>query len=141
MEPGEVTEIVKSSGLRGRGGAGFPTGLKWSFIDKNAWPHYVVANADESEPGTLQRPRDYGRQSIPVPGRGWQSAPMQSRPMRPTFTCAASSGKSPEASTAISKRLKWLHIGRGFVRDGLFPENLHPPGSRRLYMWRGDRPA
>ncbi len=54
MEPGDVTEIVKASGLRGRGGAGFPTGLKWSFIDNNNWPHYVVANADESEPGTFK---------------------------------------------------------------------------------------
>jgi NADH-quinone oxidoreductase subunit F len=54
MEPDEVTEIVKRSGLRGRGGAGFPTGLKWSFIDHNNWPHYVVANADESEPGTFK---------------------------------------------------------------------------------------
>lgn len=50
----EVTEIVKNSGLRGRGGAGFPTGLKWSFMDDNNWPHYVVANADESEPGTFK---------------------------------------------------------------------------------------
>ena len=54
MRPDEVTEIVKASGLRGRGGAGFPTGLKWSFIDNNAWPHYVAANADESEPGTFK---------------------------------------------------------------------------------------
>jgi NADH-quinone oxidoreductase subunit F len=54
MKPDEVTEIVKASGLRGRGGAGFPTGLKWSFIDNNAWPHYVCANADESEPGTFK---------------------------------------------------------------------------------------
>jgi NADH-quinone oxidoreductase subunit F len=54
MQPGEVTEVVKASGLRGRGGAGFPTGLKWSFIDNNAWPHYVVVNADESEPGTFK---------------------------------------------------------------------------------------
>jgi len=50
----EVIEQVKISGLRGRGGAGFPTGLKWSFIDKHNWPHYVVANADESEPGTFK---------------------------------------------------------------------------------------
>ena len=50
----EVTNQVKISGLRGRGGAGFPTGLKWSFIDNNNWPHYVVANADESEPGTFK---------------------------------------------------------------------------------------
>lgn len=54
MKPAEVTELVKASGLRGRGGAGFPTGLKWSFIDQNNWPHYVVANADESEPGTFK---------------------------------------------------------------------------------------
>jgi NADH-quinone oxidoreductase subunit F len=54
MEPGEVTDVVKNSGLRGRGGAGFPTGMKWAFMDKNSWPHYVVANADESEPGTFK---------------------------------------------------------------------------------------
>jgi len=54
MKPEEVTAIVKASGLRGRGGAGFPTGVKWSFIDQNSWPHYVVANADESEPGTFK---------------------------------------------------------------------------------------
>jgi len=54
MKPDEVTEIVKASGLRGRGGAGFPTGMKWSFIDENNWPHYVTANADESEPGTFK---------------------------------------------------------------------------------------
>jgi NADH-quinone oxidoreductase subunit F len=54
MTPGEVTDVVKNSGLRGRGGAGFPTGMKWAFMDNNSWPHYVVANADESEPGTFK---------------------------------------------------------------------------------------
>jgi len=54
MKPAEVTDAVKASGLRGRGGAGFPTGIKWSFIPKDIWPHYVVANADESEPGTFK---------------------------------------------------------------------------------------
>ncbi len=54
MQPNEVIEVVKSSGLRGRGGAGFPTGLKWAFVDQKNWPHYVVANADESEPGTFK---------------------------------------------------------------------------------------
>ena len=54
MEPQDVTNLVKASGLRGRGGAGFPTGLKWSFIPNTIWPHYVVANADESEPGTFK---------------------------------------------------------------------------------------
>jgi NADH-quinone oxidoreductase subunit F len=54
MKPQEIVDMVKASGLRGRGGAGFPTGLKWSFIDQNNWPHYVAVNADESEPGTFK---------------------------------------------------------------------------------------
>ena len=54
MKPQDVTDLVKASGLRGRGGAGFPTGVKWSFIPNTIWPHYVVANADESEPGTFK---------------------------------------------------------------------------------------
>jgi NADH-quinone oxidoreductase subunit F len=55
MAPDEVTNVVKESGLRGRGGAGFPTGLKWSFMPKNSGKaHYLVCNADESEPGTFK---------------------------------------------------------------------------------------
>jgi NADH-quinone oxidoreductase subunit F len=55
MSPDEVVEEVKKSGLRGRGGAGFPTGLKWSFLAKPAGvPRYLVCNADESEPGTFK---------------------------------------------------------------------------------------
>ncbi len=54
MQPAQVVDEVKASGLRGRGGAGFPTGVKWSFLPDNLWPHYVVANADESEPGTFK---------------------------------------------------------------------------------------
>ena len=54
MNPEEVTNEVKASGLRGRGGAGFPTGVKWGFIPKDLYPKYVVVNADESEPGTFK---------------------------------------------------------------------------------------
>ena len=57
MTPDAVTEEVKKSGLRGRGGAGFPTGLKWSFMPKEVdpkRPHYFLINADESEPGTFK---------------------------------------------------------------------------------------
>lgn len=55
MAPDAVTEEVKASGLRGRGGAGFPTGLKWSFMPKEPTkPHYLICNADESEPGTFK---------------------------------------------------------------------------------------
>jgi NADH-quinone oxidoreductase subunit F len=54
QRPGQVIDTVKASGLRGRGGAGFPTGVKWSFLTPNVFPRYVVANADESEPGTFK---------------------------------------------------------------------------------------
>src|SRR5690349_4951144 len=50
-----IIEEMKKSGLRGRGGAGFPTGMKWSFMPKDSGrPHYLVINADESEPGTCK---------------------------------------------------------------------------------------
>src|SRR3569623_760179 len=51
-----IIQEIKDSGLRGRGGAGFPTGLKWSFMPKEVGerPHYLVVNADESEPGTCK---------------------------------------------------------------------------------------
>jgi NADH-quinone oxidoreductase subunit F len=56
MAPSEVVNIVKDSGLRGRGGAGFPTGVKWSFMprDDSRQPHYLLINADESEPGAFK---------------------------------------------------------------------------------------
>jgi NADH-quinone oxidoreductase subunit F len=55
MAPDAVVEAVKASGLRGRGGAGFPTGMKWQFVDKKSpKPKYICCNADESEPGTFK---------------------------------------------------------------------------------------
>src|SRR4029079_16032692 len=55
LTPDQVVEIVKASGLRGRGGAGFPTGMKWQFVDrKSVKPRYIACNADESEPGTFK---------------------------------------------------------------------------------------
>ncbi len=55
MPPAQVIELVKASGLRGRGGAGFPTGMKWGFVPRDSpKPKYVCCNADESEPGTFK---------------------------------------------------------------------------------------
>jgi NADH-quinone oxidoreductase subunit F len=55
MEPDAVIQEIKDSGLRGRGGAGFPTGMKWGFIPQgDNKEHYLVVNADESEPGTCK---------------------------------------------------------------------------------------
>src|SRR5918996_6613192 len=55
MTPDDIINEVKFSNLRGRGGAGFPTGMKWSFVPRNVdKPRYIVVNADESEPGTCK---------------------------------------------------------------------------------------
>jgi NADH-quinone oxidoreductase subunit F len=55
MDPDDIIGVVKDSGLRGRGGAGFPTGLKWSFVPQgDGKPHYLVVNGDESEPGACK---------------------------------------------------------------------------------------
>jgi NADH-quinone oxidoreductase subunit F len=54
MAPDDVLELVKDSGLRGRGGAGFPTGMKWSFVPRDVFPKYIVVNHDEGEPGTFK---------------------------------------------------------------------------------------
>lgn len=55
MSPADIVTVVKDSGLRGRGGAGFPTGVKWSFMKPgDGKPHYLCCNADESEPGTFK---------------------------------------------------------------------------------------
>src|SRR4051794_5371506 len=55
MDPDAVIALVKDSGLRGRGGAGFPTGMKWGFVPQgDDKPHYLVVNADESEPGACK---------------------------------------------------------------------------------------
>ena len=55
MSPDDIVEEVKKSGLRGRGGAGFPTGMKWSFLAKpEGVPRHLLCNADESEPGTFK---------------------------------------------------------------------------------------
>ena len=54
MDPVEIQNCIKDSGLRGRGGAGFPTGIKWSFMKPDGKQHYLCCNADESEPGTFK---------------------------------------------------------------------------------------
>ena len=54
VEPADMVDQIKASGIRGRGGAGFPTGIKWGFLPQGVLPRYLVVNADESEPGTFK---------------------------------------------------------------------------------------
>jgi NADH-quinone oxidoreductase subunit F len=68
LSPEQVVEEVKAAGLRGRGGAGFPTGNKWGFIPKAPGAKYVAVNADESEPGTF-KDRDRRRNGVHLHSR------------------------------------------------------------------------
>ena len=104
-----VIEEVKASGLRGRGGAGFPTGLKWSFMPKenDGRPHYLVVNADESEPGTC-KDRDIMRHEPHklLEGCYWQVS--RWAPMLGIFMCAVNLFVSARLCKELSMRLMKL---------------------------------
>ena len=88
MAPAEVTELVKTSGLRGRGGAGFTTGLKWSFMpEQSDRTKVLVCNADESEPGSFKDRLIMERAPLQVL-EGILIAAWARAPRRPSSTCA-----------------------------------------------------
>ena len=95
LGPEAIVDIMKKSGLRGRGGAGFPTGLKWSFMPKEIKerPHYLVVNADESEPGTC-KDRDIMRNDPHTLVEGCLVASSRCGRMPATSMCAANSSAS-----------------------------------------------
>ncbi len=91
MTPEEVIEAVKTSGLRGRGGAGFPCGLKWSFTRPlTVTPKYVICNADEGEPGTI---KDRYIMS-------WRASPSPATPSGPARASSIAGGNITSPSTA-----------------------------------------
>ena len=91
MSPDDLIAYVKDSGLRGRGGAGFPTGMKWQFIPQgDGKPHYLVVNADESEPGTCKDiPLLFANPHTLI--EGIVIAATRSAPRTPSSTCAVKS--------------------------------------------------
>jgi NADH-quinone oxidoreductase subunit F len=81
MTPEQIIEEVKASALRGRGGAGFPTGMKWSFVPRTSpKPKYIIINADESEPGTCKDRLLMEIRSAPVDRRHHDCRAAQSIP-------------------------------------------------------------
>ena len=101
-----IINEMKASGLRGRGGAGFPTGLKWSFMPKQSdgRPHYLVVNADESEPGTC-KDREIMRNDPHHAGRGLPDRLLRhGRAMPPTSISAANISASARRCSAPSTR-------------------------------------
>ena len=117
-----IINEIKASGLRGRGGAGFPTGLKWSFMPKESdgRPSYLVVNADESEPGTC-KDREIMRHDPHLLVEGCLLAGFAMGAVPPTSMCAASSSASASAfrqrSTRPTKRLIGKNAGSGYDFD------------------------
>jgi NADH-quinone oxidoreductase subunit F len=115
MQPLDVLNEVKNSGLRGRGGAGFPTGLKWGFIPNNIWPHYVVANADESEPGTFK-----DREILEGnPFQFLEGLMIASYAVQANLSYVYLRGEFWQIGAALEKRIAQLEQA-GFLGDNLF---------------------
>ena len=137
-----IIEEVKSSGLRGRGGAGFPTGLKWSFMPKKSdgRPHYLVVNADESEPGTC-KDRDIIRHDphLLIEGSLIASFAMGAHAayiyIRGEFV-----RERERLQAAIDEAYDAKLIGKNNVHGYDF-DLYRPSRRRRLYLRRGDRAA
>ena len=141
MTPDQVLQEVKTSGLRGRGGAGFPTGVKWSFLPNNIWPHYVVANADESEPGTF-KDREIMESN---PFQFLEGLMIASYAVQANLSYVYLRGEFWQVAHKLDERIADLETA-GLLGENLFgtsyqPAPVHPPGRRGLYLRRGDRPA
>ena len=96
MEPQEIVEEVKKASLRGRGGAGFPAGVKWGFLPNDGRPRYLTVNADESEPGTCNN-RDPDLRQSPPADRGDHHHRLCQPVTRRSSTSAASSSGAPRS--------------------------------------------
>ena len=141
MKPEQVIDEVKKSGLRGRGGAGFPTGLKWSFMPEGprTRPRYLAVNADESEPGTCKDRRADGARPAPAARGHPDRAPapcarrrrlhLHARRVPPRARRARGARSTRRARRAASARRP---------RHDFALRDLDAQGRRRLHLRRGD---
>ena len=133
---------MKKSGLRGRGGAGFPTGLKWSFMPKEVKerPHYLVVNADESEPGTC-KDRDIMRNDPHTLVEGCLVASFAMRAHACYIYVRGEFIREREAlQRAVDEAYAAKLIGKNNIHGWDF-DLLCPSWRRRLYLRRGNRAA
>ena len=141
MEPADIVQAVKDSGLRGRGGAGFPSGLKWSFLPPaDGGPRYLVVNADESEPGTCKDiPLIMGNPHVLIEGiaitsragstglPGWAGWPLTV-----TRPCAIASSALRRDITPFSESTFWMRIPFTFaMMSSVFTHSNPPPVIRQ----------
>ena len=142
MGPKRIVDVMKKSGLRGRGGAGFPTGLKWSFMPKEVKerPHYLVVNADESEPGTC-KDRDIMRNDPHTLVEGCLVASFAMRAHACYIYVRGEFIREREAlQRAIDEAYAAKLIGKNNIHGWDF-DLLCPSWRRRLYLRRGNRAA
>ena len=138
MDPVEIQNVVKESGLRGRGGAGFPTGIKWSFMKPDGKQHYLCCNADESEPGTF-KDREIMRWTPHAIVEGV-------RDRRARDLCRR---RYIYIRGELRSRCTDAQGGRGRVRRGILGEKRWGPGAARraramgagAYIWREENGA
>ncbi len=138
MDPDKVIGVVKDSELRGRGGAGFPTGLKWSFLPKDRTETFMCINADESEPATFNNRRlmendphqllegIHDRLLRHQGGDGLHLRPVRVHPRVPAARSGGRRGSRGGAS------------GQEHLRDRVQPRYPRPPGGWGLHLRRGD---
>ncbi len=130
MQPEQITQVVKDSGLRGRGGAGFPTGLKWTFLPKQTEkPVYLVCNADEGEPGTF-KDRDILRYA---PHQLIEGMVIAARAIGSKVSYVYIRGEFTEPWRAMEKAIAEAHesgfLGKNILGSGFDHElYLHPGG-------------
>ena len=142
MTPKDLATLVKDSNLRGRGGAGFVTGLKWTFMPpRDARPRYLAVNADESEPGTFKDRQIMSRNPF-LPLEGIMIAAMA---MESTAAFIYIRGEYVEEFAAMSAAIRSLYEAENSRRQRarLQPplRHHHPAGRRRVHLRRGERYA
>ena len=140
--PGDVVELVKNAGLQGRGGAGFGTGLKWSFMPPGAdKPKYLVCNADESEPGSFKDRLLMER----GPHQLLEGLLIGAYAIGAEKTFVYIRGEYADAARVLQGAIDEAYaagiLGAGALGTRLPPRRRAPARRRRLHLRRGDRPA
>ena len=141
MTPADVIDVVKASGLRGRGGAGFPTGVKWSFIPQHEPVKFVTVNADESETGTF-KDREIMEEN---PYQLIEGSLICAYAIQAKAVYIYLRGEFWDIGDQLDECIEALrakgYVGENIMGSGYDLRGLHAPRRRRLYLRRRERAA